>query len=67
VNDILDMLKIRPKINHPHFHAEYLWADAICINPSDLTTAARLAIRRGIVPISSKTRRRGKVSLFLFY
>src|SRR4051812_32626970 len=42
VNDILEL---RHEIDHPHTNAEYLWADAVCINQSDTKERAQQVLR----------------------
>jgi hypothetical protein len=36
---------LRSKIDHPHFQAPYIWADAICINQNDYEERAQQVLR----------------------
>jgi len=40
-----EILLLRSKIKHPHFQAQHIWADAICINQNDYEERAREVLR----------------------
>lgn len=40
-----EILLLRSKIKHPHFQAQHIWADAICVNQNDYEERAREVLR----------------------
>lgn len=39
------ILKLRSSSDHPHIQAQYMWADAVCINQNDFEERVQQVLR----------------------